>query len=108
MPAFHPNERSDFAFFVDAQDVVGPEGKFQSVGILGDQLMHNINLFEHGFDACRTIHFRWDVNRPELSAQSAGAKSRDVRDELKPFSAGAEVNTREVVRAFAILPRKIV
>jgi hypothetical protein len=76
MSAFHADERRDLALLEDALDVVHGECQLERLRVLAHHAVHDVDLLErrrHG----RRIICR-DVDRPELSADTACPEPRDV------------------------------
>src|SRR5436190_347360 len=113
MAAFHADERGDFAFALNAFDVVGGEGEFEFARIFGDEAMHDIDLFKDGLDSDRIRHLGRDVDGPELTTNAAGVKTWKVSDEARGRSVFSQIDARnidafDIVAVFAEFPWEIV
>lgn len=110
MAAFHADQRGNFALTMDALDVGDGERELESVGVTGDELMDDVNLFEHGLDGGRTGRRGGDIDGPELRAEAAGAEAGDVGDEMRRQFAGVggEVDAINILLELAKLPGQVV
>lgn len=110
MAAFHADQRGNFALTMDALDVGDGERELESVGVTGDELMDDVNLFEHGLDGGRTGRCGGNIDGPELRAEAAGAEAGDVGDKMLRKFAGVrgEVDAVNVLLELAELPGEVV
>ena len=69
--ALDPDQRSDLARLVDANDIIGGERELEVVGIGFDDPLDGVDLLERVADRVVAGDVRRDVDRPELRADAA-------------------------------------
>ena len=110
VPTLHADERGNLSFAMDTLDIIRRERELKRLGITRAHAMDAVNLLNRCLHRFRAGNFCRHIDRPKLSAHTAGTQPRNVRvhgwGESRRIV--SQVERGEIIAVLAILPRHIV
>src|SRR5215467_7674684 len=90
--------------------IIRGQSQLECVWISFDQLMDNIDLFKDGFNSFRPRRLTGHVDRPELSADTAGAEPGNIcsQGRFRKAINCAQIERVQIATALSKLPGEII